>query len=126
MAALAESMNSASPVLSDEKSGSESRKTSIEVGKHVERNIEEDPQADRNIYSESVDEVPQGRQIGVISATFLIINRIVGTGAFATTSTILAQSGSVGMSLVYWVVGAIIAGAGFAVYAEFATAIPRN
>ncbi|KDN37368.1 amino acid transporter [Tilletiaria anomala UBC 951] len=30
------------------------------------------------------------------------------------------------MSLVYWVVGAIIAGAGFAVYAEFATAIPRN
>lgn len=26
----------------------------------------------------------------------------------------------------YWVIGAIIASAGYAVYAEFATAIPRN
>lgn len=43
--------------------------------------------------------LPQGRQLGVISATFLMVNRIVGTGVFATTSTILAQSGSVGMSL---------------------------
>lgn len=43
--------------------------------------------------------LPQGRQLGVMSATFLIVNRIVGTGVFATTSTILDQSGSVGMSL---------------------------
>lgn len=73
-----------------------------------------------------IDEVPQGRQLGVISATFLIVNRIVGTGVFATSSTILQQSGSVGMSLLYWVIGAIIAGCGFAVYAEFATMMPRN
>ncbi|KDN34675.1 hypothetical protein K437DRAFT_271416, partial [Tilletiaria anomala UBC 951] len=117
-------MRSASPAFGGEESGSESLKASIEAGKHVERSVEDAPQVDLNIYSESVVEVPQGRQIGVISAMFLMINRIVGTGAFATTSTILAQSGSVGMSLVYWVVGAIIAGAGFAVYAEFATAIP--
>lgn len=45
------------------------------------------------------DELPQGRQLGTISATYLIVNRIVGTGVFATTSTILNQSGSVGMSL---------------------------
>lgn len=43
--------------------------------------------------------LPQGRQLGLISTVFLIVNRIVGTGVFATTSTILAQSGSVGMSL---------------------------
>ena len=74
----------------------------------------------------SLTEVPQGRQVGVVSATFLMINRILGTGVFSTTSTILEQSGSVGMSLIYWVIGGIIAGVGFAVYAEFATAIPRN
>lgn len=71
-------------------------------------------------------ENPQGRHMGVLSAAFLMINRIVGTGVFATTSTLLSQSGSVGMSLLYWVIGALIAGAGFAVYAEFATAMPRN
>ncbi|PWN44157.1 amino acid transporter [Ceraceosorus guamensis] len=75
----------------------------------------------------SVDtDLPQGRQLGLISAVFLIVNRIVGTGVFATTSTLLAQSGSVGMSLLYWVIGAIVAAAGFAVYAEWATALPKN
>ncbi|KAJ9123729.1 hypothetical protein QFC24_003503 [Naganishia onofrii] len=72
------------------------------------------------------DDLPQGRQLGLMSATFLMVNRMVGTGVFATTSTILSQSGSVGMSLIYWVIGAVIAAAGYAVYAEFATAIPRN
>jgi len=44
-------------------------------------------------------ELPQGRQLGLVSAVFLMVNRMVGTGVFATTSTILSQSGSVGMSL---------------------------
>ena len=72
------------------------------------------------------DELPQGRQLGTISAIFLMVNRILGTGVFSTTSTILQQGGSVGMSLIYWVIGGLIAGCGFAVYAEFATAMHRN
>ncbi|TPX55885.1 hypothetical protein PhCBS80983_g04941 [Powellomyces hirtus] len=75
---------------------------------------------------DELSELPQGRQLGVVSATFLIVNRIIGTGVFATTSTILAQSGSVGMSLIYWAIGAAIAVTGYLVYAEFASAIPRN
>lgn len=71
-------------------------------------------------------ELPQGRQLGIMSAVFLMSNRIVGTGVFATTSTILQQSGSVGMSLLYWVIGAVVAFAGFYVYGEFASAMPRN
>jgi len=47
-----------------------------------------------------------------------MFNRVVGTGVFATTSTLFAQSGSAGMVLMYYVIGALIAGAGFAVYAE--------
>ncbi|KAL1846871.1 hypothetical protein VTK73DRAFT_203 [Phialemonium thermophilum] len=66
------------------------------------------------------------RQIGVVSASFLIFNRIVGTGIFATPSTILALSGSVGLALFIWVAGMLIAAAGTAVYLEFGTAIPRN
>ncbi|EZF98011.1 hypothetical protein H113_02006 [Trichophyton rubrum MR1459] len=69
--------------------------------------------------------IAKGRQIGVVSATFLIFNRIIGTGIFATPSAILAQTGSVGMSLVVWIIGMLIAMAGTAVYLEFGTAIPR-
>jgi amino acid transporter len=66
------------------------------------------------------------RQIGVVSASFLIFNRVIGTGVFATPSTILELSGSVGLSLIMWVVGTFIAMAGTAVYLEWGTAIPKN
>ncbi|KMU73703.1 high affinity methionine permease [Coccidioides immitis RMSCC 3703] len=73
------------------------------------------------------DDIPGNRrQIGVLTATFLVFNRIIGTGIFATPSTILALTGSVGMSLTVWFVGMIIAMAGTAVYLEFGTAIPVN
>ncbi|KAL2859838.1 high affinity methionine permease [Aspergillus lucknowensis] len=76
-----------------------------------------------NIFNTTPDD---RRQIGVVSASFLIFNRIVGTGIFATPSTILSQSGSVGLSLFLWVAGTVIAVAGTAVYLEWGTAIPRN
>lgn len=51
---------------------------------------------------------------------------MVGTGIFATPSSILALSGSVGLALFMWVAGSLIAAAGMAVYLEFGTAIPKN
>ena len=83
------------------------------------------------------------RQIGIVSATFLIFNRMIGTGIFATPSGILKSTGSVGLALFMWVAGMLIAAAGMAVsemsignstallttrqvYLEFGTAIPRN
>jgi amino acid transporter len=61
-----------------------------------------------------------------VSATFLVVNRVIGTGIFATPGAILTLSGSVGLSLFMWVAGMLIAAAGTAVYLEFGTAIPRN
>ena len=66
------------------------------------------------------------RNIGVFTAIFLIFNRMVGTGIFATPSSIFALSGSVGLSLFLWVAGTIISASGMAVYLEFGTAIPKN
>ncbi|KAI9730951.1 MAG: hypothetical protein M1818_008026 [Claussenomyces sp. TS43310] len=66
------------------------------------------------------------RQIGVVSAIFLIFNRMIGTGIFATPSGIFALSGSVGLSLFIWVAGMLIAAAGLATYMEFGTGLPRN
>ncbi|KAF9005181.1 amino acid/polyamine transporter I [Cyathus striatus] len=66
------------------------------------------------------------RQIGVFSAMFIIFNRIIGTGIFATPSMILSLSGSVGLSLIMWVIGALIAMAGMQVYIVWGTALPHN
>lgn len=75
----------------------------------------------------AVVNVDQNRKdIGVVSAMFLIANRIIGAGIFSTASTILNLSGSVGTSLVMWAVGSIIAFSGLLTYMELGSAIPRN
>lgn len=56
----------------------------------------------------------------------LIFNRMIGTGIFATPASILSLSGSVGLSLMMWLIGWLIAVAGTAVYCEFGTGIPKN
>lgn len=80
---------------------------------------------------------------GIWSTTFLIFNRLIGTGyasllalcntqsdalpkyrIFATPSVILRASGSVGFSLVMWLLGALFAVAGTAVYVELGTVHP--
>lgn len=66
------------------------------------------------------------RKLGFWSAVFLIFNRIVGTGIFTTPGAVVALSGSVGLSLVMWMIGIIMTFAGAFVYLEFGTGIPKN
>ncbi|KIJ63769.1 hypothetical protein HYDPIDRAFT_175819 [Hydnomerulius pinastri MD-312] len=74
-----------------------------------------------------VDDVPDSkRQLGLLSAMFLIFNRVIGTGVFAAPGLILKSSGSVGMTFVMWLLGASVAAAGTAVYVEFGTGLPRS
>ncbi|KAK6992681.1 high affinity methionine permease [Favolaschia claudopus] len=76
---------------------------------------------------ETFDNVPQARrQLGLSSAAFLIFNRVIGTGIFATPSAILLSSGSVGIALIMWVLGALIAIASTIVYVELGTGLPRS
>lgn len=74
-----------------------------------------------------VAELDQGsKRLGLFSCIGLICNRMLGTGVFAVSSTIFTLSGSIGLSLILWIVGALISLAGLYVYMEFGTAIPRN
>ncbi|SSD61927.1 probable High-affinity methionine permease [Saccharomycodes ludwigii] len=66
------------------------------------------------------------KKIGLLSCIGLICNRMVGCGIFATPSSVYTMSGSIGLALIIWACGAIIALAGMYVYMEFGTAIPRN
>ncbi|KAF8545126.1 amino acid/polyamine transporter I [Trichophaea hybrida] len=65
-------------------------------------------------------------KLGMFDTAGLIINRMIGTGIFSTPSTILIGTQSVGVSLVFWIVGALIAFAGLSVYLELGLTIPRR
>ncbi|OBS28229.1 hypothetical protein FPOA_02170 [Fusarium poae] len=93
------------------------------------------PEANKTNYVGSGSDTEEGRlqhaadakrQIGVLSASMLIFNRVIGTGIFATPGSILALLGSPGLALIIWVVGSLIAAAGTAVYLEWGTGIPKN
>ncbi|PFH62537.1 hypothetical protein XA68_13119 [Ophiocordyceps unilateralis] len=70
--------------------------------------------------------LPEDRKIGIGGTMFLIFNKVIGTGIFSTPSAVFAATGSVGISLMLWVVGAIVALCGMSVFLEFGLAIPLS
>ncbi|EIW77194.1 APC amino acid permease [Coniophora puteana RWD-64-598 SS2] len=86
-----------------------------------------DDQSVNEITGEAFDKVPKSkRTLGLASATSLIFNRVIATGVFAAPSLILRSSGSVGMTFVMWILGALVAATGTAVYVELGTGLPRS
>lgn len=48
------------------------------------------------------------RELNLLSACNLIISSIIGTGIFVSPSSILAYTGSVGLSLVIWIISGVL------------------
>ncbi|KAF2151225.1 amino acid transporter [Myriangium duriaei CBS 260.36] len=78
------------------------------------------------IEEEQAFQFSDSRKLGVTGATFLIINKMIGTGVFSTPSGIFQSTGSVGISIMLWVVGGILTFCGLSVFLEFGLAIPRS
>ena len=55
-------------------------------------------------------------KLGVLSAINIIVGKTVGVGAYTVPSAIFAGVGSVGMTLLLWVIGSMISFCGLAVY----------
>lgn len=96
------------------------------IGFHDKSNTpsEDESNPDNGQFVNQLDQ--NKKQLGLVSCIFLICNRMLGTGVFATSSEIYTLCGSVGLSLIIWAVGGIISLAGMYVYMEFGTAIPKN
>ncbi|KAK4129865.1 amino acid transporter [Trichocladium antarcticum] len=86
-------------------------RTDVEVGEVKEENT--------YAYDDS-------RKLGITGAVFLILNKMIGTGIFSTPSSIFAATGSVGISLMLWVIGGFLTFCGLSVWLEFGLAIPRS
>jgi len=65
------------------------------------------------------------RQIGLWSATSLIVANMIGTGIFTTSGFIMQDLGSPGLLLAAWLVGGLFALTGAFCYAELGVRLPR-
>jgi amino acid transporter len=73
------------------------------------------------------DTSPSKRQrLGQFSVVCLILNRTIGSGIFVTPAKVLAGTGSVGGSLLFWAAGAIISICGLFVWLECSMSMPQR
>src|SRR5579863_1201009 len=66
------------------------------------------------------------RQLGVISATALVVSNMIGTGIFTTTGFLAGDLGSPRLVLWIWVVGAVVAFIGAMCYSELGVNFPSS
>lgn len=52
------------------------------------------------------------RELGLLSASSLIVGTMIGSGIFVSPTAVLKYSGSVGLCLVIWAVSAVVCFAG--------------
>jgi amino acid transporter len=69
---------------------------------------------------------PLGYHVNWLTVIFLNVNHMVGTGIFSTPATILRLTGSIGLALMFWVIGFILAIAGLSVHMEFTSYFPNR
>ncbi|KAF2004027.1 amino acid transporter [Amniculicola lignicola CBS 123094] len=64
--------------------------------------------------------------LGLFSVVAFIVQRVIGTGLFRSPWTVIHGTQSVGMSLVFWAIGALSLLAGTLLYIEFGLTVPRH
>ena len=92
-----------------------------------EETYHNDNDLDRSVENEVLPErAVLGRNLGWTSAYILIMSRVIGSGIFATPGTIVRSVGSIGITLVLWVVGALVSWLGLAISLEYGCMLPRS
>ena len=66
------------------------------------------------------------RQLGIVSATALVISNMIGSGILTTTGYLAGDLGSAKLVLLIWVVGAVCALAGAFCYSELGVNFPSS
>lgn len=79
------------------------------------------------VYLQDLEDVPQGRHLGLFSTIVLFVARMVGSGIFATSSGIYQDAGnSPFWFFLVWIIAAVLSFAGLYVYLELGSLVPRS
>ncbi|XP_050718094.1 uncharacterized protein LOC126999491 [Eriocheir sinensis] len=66
------------------------------------------------------------KELGLVNCVGIIVGNIIGTGIFISPGAVLQYTGSVGMSLIVWIVSGLATIVGALVYCELGTMIPQS
>lgn len=78
-------------------------------------------------YLQDLEDLPQGRHLGLFSTVILFVSRILGSGIFSITSGIYQDCGqSVALFFAAWVIAAIASFGGLYVFLEMGSLVPRS
>lgn len=77
-------------------------------------------------YPDGLPGANHGKALSWTSAYILVVSRVIGSGIFATPGSIVKSAGSIGLSLLIWLVGTILAACGMAVSMEYGCMLPRS
>ncbi|KAF9450912.1 amino acid transporter [Macrolepiota fuliginosa MF-IS2] len=69
---------------------------------------------------------PLGRHVTLFAAIMLDVGQITGSGIFSVPGTILNSVGSIGVSLLYWIIAPLFAFSGLSLYSELASMFPKR
>ncbi|GAB1206240.1 hypothetical protein APSETT445_004924 [Aspergillus pseudonomiae] len=82
-----------------------------------------DPNLEAPVHPTFQSKLPEtsshGKALNWSSAYILVISRVIGSGVFATPGSIVKSAGSIGLTLLLWLVGTVLAACGMAVSMEF-------
>lgn len=85
------------------------------------------PKPSRQIEDDTIPETSTlGRNLSWSSAYILVISRVIGSGIFATPGPILKTTGSIGLALLLWVAGSLLAWLGLQISLEYGCMLPRS
>ncbi|KAK6199349.1 very low affinity methionine permease [Scheffersomyces amazonensis] len=78
-------------------------------------------------YLQELEDLPQGRHLGLFSTIILFISRILGSGIFSIASGIYEDcGGSIFLFFLAWFIAAITAFSGLYIYLELGSLVPRS
>lgn len=66
------------------------------------------------------------KNLGLFNGVAMVVGLVVGSGIFVSPVGVLQNSGSVGLSLIFWAIGGISAAIGSMCYVELGTSIPSS